>query len=166
MEDACKLQDLENVIEIGTTHLVNLSSRITQNAYTKLTEIQGCLQLERIMPKVSKQEALEKAIIFYHAYKLQELKMMDESENANCMQIESKSQEAFSEESIVQAESMQIESKQPKGTLSIEDALQIQNKLHATSKQIASKKNEVAATPVTEKKRAFLLEKLGVQHDS
>ncbi len=77
----------KDAIELGTTHLVNLSSRISQNACNKLEEIKGWLTTEKDYGKASKQEALEKAIHFYHAYILQALEKQDREMHENSMQV-------------------------------------------------------------------------------
>jgi hypothetical protein len=75
------MQDYEDAIEKGSFYRVNLSTRITQDACKKLAEIQGWLQTERQLCKVSKQEAIEKAILHYHAHIMHALEMHDESTN-------------------------------------------------------------------------------------
>lgn len=152
----------EIAIEIGSTHLVNLSSRVTQNAYNRLEEIQALLQIERPLSRVSKQECLEHAINFYHACKMQELLKMDEEAPAESMQIASIVQESIPDEIPLHAKSMQTESKKhfitPSG-LTIEQAAEISNKnLHAKSMHIASKQKE----PEIPQVRSKIKERLGI----
>lgn len=73
------MKDYEDMIEKGTFYRVNLSTRITQNACNKLAEIQGWLQTERPLSTVSKQEAIEKAILHYHEFIMQANCMHDEA---------------------------------------------------------------------------------------
>lgn len=84
----CKMhENKKDAIELGTTHLVNLSSRISQNACNKLEEIKGWLTTEKDYGKASKQEALEKAILFYHAYILQALENRDRELHEDSKQV-------------------------------------------------------------------------------
>lgn len=64
-------------IEIGTLQLVNISSRITQQARNMLEENIAFLQTERTYPKVSLQEALEWSIRVANACKKQQIQIED-----------------------------------------------------------------------------------------
>jgi hypothetical protein len=77
-ESVCNMHESkEEALEVGSKHLVSISSRISLGACNMLAEIQGWLQTESEFSKISKQEAIERAIRFYHAYILQALENRD-----------------------------------------------------------------------------------------
>lgn len=86
----------EEALEVGSKHLVSISSRISLDASKKLTEIQAWLQTESEYARISKQEAFERAIRFYHAYILQALENRDleaQTESKQIVSIQKKQEE-------------------------------------------------------------------------
>jgi DNA replication protein DnaC len=93
----------EEALEVGSKHLVSISSRISLGASNMLTEIQGWLQTESEYARISKQEAFERAIRFYHAYILQALENRDSEAQSEGKQIVSIQKRQ--EEKLLQTES-------------------------------------------------------------
>jgi hypothetical protein len=94
---ACNMHESkEEALEVGSKHLVSISSRISLGASNMLTEIQGWLQTESEYARISKQEAFERAIRFYHAYILQALENRDleaQTESKQIVSIQKKQEE-------------------------------------------------------------------------
>jgi hypothetical protein len=80
------VRDLEEILPIGELQLVSISTRISKEAFRKLTEIQGWIQTERKMSKVSKQEAYEWAIQIAYTCKMYELEKGDKEEKKEVLQ--------------------------------------------------------------------------------
>jgi hypothetical protein len=162
------MKDLDMVIERGTMHLVNLSTRVTQDAINKLEAFQTILQTERLMPRVSKQEALEKAILLAYECKLQELKKADQEKNAEILQKEIIENDIPEVEIPLQEESVQKESEitksmqnnfiSPSG-MKIEDARKFNaHSVHAKSHHLEIVKN----APINNKSIELIQKKVGV----